>query len=128
MNTNPHHLFADDMWGIEHAQLTAEEKAILTADYTPADRHEGTPYTAHRALPLPERHYTAPQGCPEQGWPVRRCSPELHVIDRLPEEYDPDDQSESADGEFLRWLGRMAVYGGGVCFLAWLANALVKAV
>ncbi|MGQ3051060.1 MAG: hypothetical protein ACT6S0_04685 [Roseateles sp.] len=34
--------------------------------------------TAHRALPLPpDRPWIAPQGRPEQGWPARRCSPEV---------------------------------------------------
>lgn len=65
-----------------------------------ADWAESHPITtrAHRALPLEEPHYTAPQGRPEQGWPVRRCSPEMAC-------WAPDDdQSESADGDVLRWL------------------------
>lgn len=59
---------------------------------------------AHRALPLPEAHYTAPQGRPEQGWPVRRCSPEVqpHVMDRMRESFDREDQSDGADGVF--WI------------------------
>ena len=47
----------------------------------------------------PPRQMVTMQGRPEQGWPARRCSPETaHFIDRVREEYDADDQSQSADG------------------------------
>lgn len=58
---------------------------------------------AHRAQPLPtERQWVAPQGRP--AWPARRCSVEPTVIDRLPEEFDAEDQSEGADGVFWFYM------------------------
>jgi hypothetical protein len=45
------------------------------------------PYTAHRAPVLIDQPHTAPQGRPEQGWPIRRCSPEMAV-------YDPEDDDK----------------------------------
>lgn len=65
---------------------------------------------------------TSPQGRPEQGWTIRRCSPEAqpHVIDRVPEEFD--DQSESADGQVALYLVKFI---GGIClalFCAWLIS------
>lgn len=55
--------------------------------------------TAHRAQPLPTPHYTAPQGRVEQGWPVRRSSPEMACWDST-----KDDQTDSADAEVFAWL------------------------
>jgi len=106
MNTSHLNHFADSMFGIEK---------------TPADADaEVTRYTAHRALPLPkERQWVAPQGRP--AWPARRCSSEPIVIDRLPEAYDSDDQSESADHVLLWFFG--AIFLALLC--AWcLANYL----
>lgn len=58
------------------------------------------------------------QGRPEQGWPARRCSPEVqpHIVDRLRESYDREDQSDSADGVF--WL-YMAVIGAVIAAAIW---------
>ncbi len=96
MNIRPmHHLFADDMWSIEHGQLTDEEKAILNAEYTPADRYEA----AGRAI------LNTVQGRPEQAWTPRRCSPEMAAEiqkpacgfefgqDRLPEAHEREEDA-----------------------------------
>lgn len=73
MNIRQLHTFADSMWNIEHEALTAAEKAEQQGDYKPADRAEGMVLMQGRSA-----------------WPARRCSPEMaHVIDRLPERYDP---------------------------------------
>lgn len=82
-----------------------------------ADWAESHPITtrAHRAIPLEEPHYTAPQGRPEQGWPVRRCSPEMACWDAT-----QDDQSESADGDVLLWLLKGACVVSFVLFCAWV--------
>ena len=123
MNTRQmHHLFADDMWAIEQGPLTDEEKAMLTKDFTQPARPR-----AHRALPLPaERAWVAPQGRIEQGWPARRCSSEPIVIDRLPEAYDADDQSESADGVLLWFfIAVMLAIACGYCVAKYLAAAYV---
>lgn len=71
---------------------------------------------AHRAPVLPERHYTAPQGRESQGWPVRRCSPEMAC-------WVPEDQTESADRDVAMFVLRLAA---GICaaaFAAWLVGA-----
>lgn len=97
-----------------------------------ADWAESNPVTrrvhhAHRALPLPaERQWVAPQGRIEQGWPARRCSSEPTVIDRLPEAYDNEDQSESADGVLLWFfVAVMLAIACGYCVAKYLAAAYV---
>lgn len=67
---------------------------------------------AHRAEPLPEPHYTAPQGRPEQGWPVRRCTAEMAC-------WAPDDQSQSADAEVLARLLKGVAVVLLACLCAW---------
>lgn len=94
-----------------------------------ADWAENNPITtrAHRALPLPpERQWVAPQGRIEQGWPACRYSSEPIVIDRLPEAYDKDDQSEGADGVLLWFfVAVMLAIFCGYCVAQYLAAAYV---
>lgn len=90
-----HHAHPDtpDGWADSVADW-AEENAAELRHFTG---------TAHRAKPLPaERQWVAPQGRP--AWPARRCSVEPTVIDRLPEEFDAEDQSEGADGVFWVYM------------------------
>jgi hypothetical protein len=110
-------LFADDMWGIEHTHLTDEEKAILTADYTPADRNEGAlPAAQH----WPARRAFVPQGCDQQG----RYTP---TIQPAPAEActeigaEPEDPTESADLVLLAYFAAVLL----AMFTAWcIANYL----
>ena len=113
MNIRPmHHLFADDMWSIEHAQMTDEEKAILTADYTPADRHEGADVVSLRTV------FYSPQGRDEQGWwvqPAEACT-EIGA--------EPEDQTEGADMVLLAYFAVVLL----ALFTAWcIANYLAAA-
>jgi len=98
------------------------EWADSMSDWACAHAEELKQHQAHRALPMPpERQWVAPQGRP--AWPSRRCSsePSVIVIDRLPEAYDADDQSEGADGVLLWFFG--AIFLALLC--AWcLANYL----
>jgi len=64
----------------EYDRLEAIRKAELNADYSKADRHEFS-------------GWITTQGRLEQAWPARRCSPELHVIDALPEDYDQGERT-----------------------------------
>lgn len=81
----------------------------------------------HRAEPLSadwptQRQWVAPQGRVEQGWPARRCSsePSTLVPDRMREEYDPEDQCESADRDVVLWLLKGLVVVLGAMFCAWV--------
>lgn len=112
MNTNPHHLFADDMWGIEHAQLTAEEKAILTADYTPADRHEAASAAILNTV----------QGRPEQAWPARRCSPEMAVYDPTEDDDARREELTPAEASLL-----CAIYLISTLLVLWIFLTIAKA-
>ncbi len=90
----------------EHARLTAEEKASLQFDVTPADRYEGV-------------LYTEPQGRREQGWPQRRCSPEMAC--GVPD--DDEDREAMSAGEACFVVVAFCV---SACFVAWLAVNLLK--
>jgi hypothetical protein len=96
-----------DGWADSVSDWAAENAAEL--------RHfTGIPQ-AHRALPLPaERQWVAPQGRPAQGWPARRCSPEMACWDST-----QDDQTDSADGEVLTWLLKGAFVVGAALLCAW---------
>jgi hypothetical protein len=114
------------------------EWADSMSDWACAHAEELKQHQVHRALPLPpERQWVAPQGRIEQGWPARRCSPEMarelvqaqfhnddcgfpFGIDRLPEAYDPEDQSDSADADVVLWLLKGLVVVLGVLFCAWV--------
>lgn len=134
MSTNPNHLFADDMWGIEHAKLTAEEKAILTADYTPADRNEwfgGCPCGDGNgvcscglfdAKPAQAAILNAVQGRPEQAWPVRRCSPEMAV-------YDPTEDDDASREELTPAEAALlcVIYIVSTLLVLWILLQLAKA-
>lgn len=66
---------------------------------------------------------TAPQGRPEQGWPIRQGSPEAEqFIDRLPEDFD-EDPREAMSGQSVMQM--MAVYAVSVAaaaaFFGWVA-------
>lgn len=106
MNALPNHLWADSMWGIGHSELTAEEKAILTADYSKADRNEGA-----------ELGYVQMQG--RDAWPARRCSPEMACW--VPED-DHKDALSPAEAVLL-----CAIYSVSVVFVVWLVLTLTAA-
>lgn len=86
MNIRPpfiaHHEWADSVadWAMQN-RFDTERKSELEADCGPMERHEGV-------------LYTAPQGRVEQGWPARRCSPEMAVWDSTQD----DDKREAASG------------------------------
>jgi len=102
------------------ARLTSSEFAAIMRNREEAAKKG----KAHRAQPLSvvearERTpYTAPQGRPEQGWPIRRCSPEMAV-------YDPadDDAKREAMSPAEAWL-LMVIYLLSACFMAWLLSVL----
>ncbi len=82
----------------EHHALETERRAILTADVSKADKHEGV-------------LYTAPQGRVDQGWPVRRCSPEMATfVDALPEPYDQGERT----GRHRERMGILAAWERGL--------------
>jgi hypothetical protein len=107
-------LFADDMWGIEHTHLTDEEKAILTADYTPADRNEGADVVSSRTA------FYAPQGRSEQGWRVQPAEAASAVSDIESEPgYEPVRGKEAAKvWAFLLAPGTVAIGIAAFYFLA----------
>lgn len=62
-------------------------------------------YLAHRAPVLTDRPHTTPQGRKEQGWPLRRHSPEWAVYDPS----DDDDKRREALSPAEAWL-LMVIY------------------
>ena len=54
----------------------AHEAADSVMEWAHENAAELKHFTAHRALPLPTVHFTAPQGRPEQGWQVRGEQPQ----------------------------------------------------
>ncbi len=90
---------------------------------------------AHRALPLdpawPTRRAFIPQGCDQQGRltpTIKPAEPFPVVVDRVREEFDAEDQSDSADGEVMAWLLKGLAVVLLACFCAWcIANYLVLA-
>lgn len=65
-----------------------------------------------------------PTGCDQQGRIEQSQSaqcytvePIMHIMDRLREDYD--DQSESADGDVLKWLLKSLAVALLACFSAW---------
>lgn len=98
MNTLPRR-YADEPWQPEHAALSQAEKAELTADYTPAERHEG---------------WVQMQGRPEQGWPARRYTPEMAC-------WAPDDdEARDEDMTGFEAFVLMLVYIASTAFVMWL--------
>ena len=88
-------------------------------------RHVGV----HRAQPLPAdwptRRAYIPQGCDQQGRvepTIKSAEPFPVAPDRLPEEFDAEDQSDSADCVF--WF-YMAVIGAVIAAAVWAVLARV---
>lgn len=90
---------------------------------------------AHRALPLaadwPTRRAFIPQGCDQQGRltpTIKSAEPFPVVVDRAREDFDAEDQSESADSEVMSWLLKGLTVVLLACFCAWcIASYLVLA-
>ncbi len=93
----------------EWDRLEAERLAALNADYA-SERNE-------RA----ELGWVEPQGRREQGWPARRCSPEMAVYD--PTEDDERRAPMSAAEAFLM----VAIYCISAVFVTWLLVVVSKA-
>lgn len=61
---------------------------------------------------LSELPHTEPQGRPEQGWPIRRCSPEMACYE--PEDGHPDETMST----WHAWL-TLLIYFASVSFTLW---------
>lgn len=115
---------------------TAHEGMDEMIDHLDANPHLMRRSSAHRALPLasywPTRHERETYGeCND--WPARRVAlkaadPFPVVVDRVREDFDADDQSESADSEVMAWLLKGLAVVLLACFCAWcIASYLVLA-
>jgi len=103
-----HNDWADSMadWGHanadmlkEHTALEAERKAELAADWGLKERNEGA-------------GVYAPQGRPEQGWPLRSGSPEWAV-------YDPSEDDQRTRMDAVEAWVMLLVYLCSAGFVTW---------
>lgn len=89
---------------------------------------------AHRALPLdhawPTRRAYIPQGCDQQDRlepTIKPAEPRLFAgvgQDRMPEDFDEEDQTDSADRDVTLFVLKFITAIVSACFLAWVGGAL----